>query len=377
MWSKQGDFSRVANSGRTLRHYCSYANDAPGAIKKLILCQYSSRQYKIMIHASNDASYRALIHQITQAGFPAPSGLDRLTNELSLLTPDRSIIANFLNAIKPATPELSEIELEVCETLGVNLGEAIALPTWLKENDFTLQLEPSYRPMTNSTHYKTTSPLSLIKAFDLYGYTDNEFMFNVTLSEDAAPLRTALIASGLPLQFSDDGVIARLRFNTRTRENFNRLLATLSEHSTHFSEIADTFTQNVTPVIAASALASPGVTLFRAVPDVTNNEKKLEDVGFSEEALTAEEKIKYGEYCCSISTRIMTEPVFDPRFPQYQFEKSEILRWLAIKQEHPFTKAKLTPADLEPNFKLTIEINRFIDDTVLAYQQKAASSIPK
>jgi hypothetical protein len=62
--------------------------------------------------------------------------------------------------------------------------------------------------------------------------------------------------------------------------------------------------------------------------------------------------------------KIMTDPVFDPRFPQFNFEKSEILRWLRIKQEHPFNRTALRSDQLVHNVTLKQDINKFVDDTV-------------
>ena len=92
-----------------------------------------------------------------------------------------------------------------------------------------------------------------------------------------------------------------------------------------------------------------------------SNATKMEDIEFSEDRFTSEEETNYERYCCSIGLKIMTNPVYDPRAPQYPFEESAILRWLAIKQEHPFTRATLTPSGLIPNASLKQEIDDFVN----------------
>lgn len=107
---------------------------------------------------------------------------------------------------------------------------------------------------------------------------------------------------------------------------------------------------------------------------IHRNEEELIEIGFSENSLVSEEeKDNFQRYCCSISKRIMTEPVFDPRFTQFQFEKSEILRWLAIKQEHPFNRVNLSLNELVLNQPLKDEIDKFVDSTVAAFHQRAFS----
>jgi len=71
--------------------------------------------------------------------------------------------------------------------------------------------------------------------------------------------------------------------------------------------------------------------------------------------------------------KIMTDPVFDPRCPQYQFDKSQILKWLAIKSQHPFSRAPLTASALQPNLPLKQEIDKFVADTVSAWEQRKPS----
>ena len=99
------------------------------------------------------------------------------------------------------------------------------------------------------------------------------------------------------------------------------------------------------------------------------NAQKLDDIGFSRENLESEqEKNLYDTYVCSIDLSIMTNPVHDSRAPQYQFEESNILRWLKIKQEHPYTRQPLTSDRLSPSLNLKQEIEAFVDEKTLNHQ---------
>jgi len=96
-----------------------------------------------------------------------------------------------------------------------------------------------------------------------------------------------------------------------------------------------------------------------------NNATKLNNIGFSDEHFKSEEeREQYNTYCCSIGLKIMTNPVYDERSPQYQFEASEILRWLQIKLEHPYTREPLTADKLKPNLELKQEIECFVEAQV-------------
>jgi hypothetical protein len=100
------------------------------------------------------------------------------------------------------------------------------------------------------------------------------------------------------------------------------------------------------------------------------NAQKLDDIGFSRENLESEqEKDLYDTYVCSIDLGIMTNPVHDPRTPQYQFEESNILHWLKIKQEHPYTRQPLTSDMLIPSINLKQEIEAFVDEKTHQHQR--------
>jgi hypothetical protein len=98
--------------------------------------------------------------------------------------------------------------------------------------------------------------------------------------------------------------------------------------------------------------------------DITENAKKLADIDFSEESLTPQEQEVYEKYICPIGDSIMTNPVFDPRCPQQNFDEKNILAWLLIKQTHPMTRKPLIPSMLVLNKALKKEIDDFVAEQI-------------
>jgi len=376
MWTKRGNFATTYNSGGPLNRSCTYINRSANAtISELFLGGYRDNDYQIRAEASSEMAYNRLKQAIVNAGFPEPDFIDDVLKTVSVSTGDRNRLCHFLNAIKQEETTFSEIEAEVFATVEITSNVAVRLSTWNRSGSFTSTYN-SGAGLNRQVNYTTGAPDSLVKQFCMFGYVDNEFMFTITLSESAAQLRQILVASELPLQLSEYyGDDIRLRFNASSRETFNQLVTLLSQHSTHFAEIAEGLKQHVAPVIAVNTV--PRMRLFSGTTSnlssvVKGNEDKLDAIGFSEEALTSEKEM-YKKFCCSIGMKIMTNPVFDPRYPQYQFDKSEILRWLAIKQEHPFNRANLKACELMPNVALKQEIDKFVDDTVTAFHQRTFS----
>ena len=143
---------------------------------------------------------------------------------------------------------------------------------------------------------------------------------------------------------------ARDRFFNLPAQSFGFQLPELPRDHIRFVGVQDSASRHLSP--------------FGVEHPVETNVSKLEHIGFSEDNFTSEEEANYKRYCCSINLKIMTNPVYDPRFREYQFEKSDILRWLDIKQKHPFTRARLTPDMLIPNLELKHEIDQFVEATM-------------
>ncbi len=370
-WTKKGNFSTVFHTshGTRLNRTCDYENSAPINISEFSLAGYSDGDYMIVATAPNDATYKRLVEQMLRAGFPKPDFASKHLKNVSLVTSDPALIASFLLAVKEVAPELAEIEAEVCQSLGVNLSARAVVPTWHRLGDFTTRHSMGV-PLNRQVLYRTGVPGAAMHEFALYGYEDRSCLFEINLvGRASSDLKQALIATGLPLQFSDHSENIQFRFNPSTVADFNRLLSIISQHSPHFNEICDDFKQHVIPVITAPIAASARARLFQGESAATaaqlsagTNDAKLTEIGFNQDIPP--------EYCCSLSLAIMTEPVYVRGLEQYQFEKSWILRHLATSSTHPFTRQPLTQADLVPNDTLRAAITTFMDNAIHEHQEQ-------
>ena len=70
------------------------------------------------------------------------------------------------------------------------------------------------------------------------------------------------------------------------------------------------------------------------------------------------------EMRCPISHTIMTDPVSSAQTP-HRFERTAILNWLKIRKIHPCTELPLTPYELKRDFKLQLDITRYVANKLL------------
>ena len=329
----------------------------------------------ISAFAPTKTTYQRLAQQIVRAGFPKPDFNGDTLKRVNVVTSDPRLIASFLLAVKEVGPEIAEIEQEVCQSLGVDLTARAVVPTWHRLGDFSTRHSMGVPP-NRQVIYRTGRPDAITNEFALYGYEDCDCIFEINLVGGASiTLRQALVASGLPLQFSDDDEKVKFCFSPTTVTNFNRLLSIISQHSSHFAEICDAFKQHVNPVITAPIAVPPRAAFFQGQASATQtlstrkNETKLAEIGFDDDNIP-------DQYRCSLSLAIMTEPVYARGLEQYQFEKSWILRHLATSNKHPFTRQPLTQSDLVQNVELKTEITAFVDNAIREHQEQQAGGNP-
>lgn len=376
-WIKEGDLSRLyppPARGSRLNCNCDYQNSASTNVTSLLLCGYNDGSYQISAKAPTGASYTRLAEEMLRAGFPNPDVIDKVLKYVTLITSDRTLIASFLLAVKEVAPELAEIEQDVCQSLGVDLTRNSVVPSWHRTGDFTRIND--YGPgavLNREVSYRTGQAGVVTNEFRLLGYQDRGCIFQMNLiGEASAPLRQALIESGLPLQFSDNNENVKFCFSPTTIHYFDRLLSIISQHNPHFAEICDSFKQHVAPVITAPvAVTRPRAVFFQADPapaarvSSTRNDLKLAEINFNDDDIP-------DEYRCSLSLAIMTEPVYAKGLEQYQFDKSWILRHLATAKNHPFTRQPLEQGDLIANDRLKEEITTFVDNAIRQHEEQRA-----
>lgn len=66
------------------------------------------------------------------------------------------------------------------------------------------------------------------------------------------------------------------------------------------------------------------------------------------------------EFCCSLRSEIMDDPVYDPAHPQYKFERQWIERRLQEKSENPYTRTALSKTQLIPDKQLKNKIDDYV-----------------
>lgn len=383
MWTKSGDLTIFYNSGGPVNRYCGYSNSSPDSmISELFISRCRDESYQIRVKASSTEAYNHLNQAIISAGFPKPDFLHKTLKIISIDTADQNRLRAFLKAIKQEESSFNLIEDELISILNLtNLNVTTPLSTWNKEHSFTDINRDHGSLLNREVSYTTSSQDSLIKKFCLLGYSDNTYMFYLELSEHSNALKDLLRNSGLNITIGEHKTrspIVRFCFNSNNRGRFEQLLTLLSQNSTHFSEIKEQFKQHVNPILSAANTALPTRTIFQNFNNVDNvlpatsaNQQKLDICKFSEDELSPEEKEQYEKYCCALSREVMSDPVYDPDVPQYQFERSWILRSLASsKEEHPFTRGPLTQEKLVPNTKLKDEIDSYVNEVVHAKSSK-------
>ena len=101
------------------------------------------------------------------------------------------------------------------------------------------------------------------------------------------------------------------------------------------------------------ALIAPSLEL--ALNEADSNEFKLRDC--------LDLEIPY-DFKCTISHEIMTNPVYDPAFPQKKYDLLVIRAWLKDNNTNPYTRTPLCMDDLVYDEVLKVQIDDFVNDTL-------------
>lgn len=70
------------------------------------------------------------------------------------------------------------------------------------------------------------------------------------------------------------------------------------------------------------------------------------------------------DFKCVISREIMTNPVYDPKYPQQKFDLLILILWLEQYKTHPCSRTPLLAKDLEYDEPLKLQIDDFVDVTL-------------
>ena len=66
------------------------------------------------------------------------------------------------------------------------------------------------------------------------------------------------------------------------------------------------------------------------------------------------------EFICAITHQIMTDPVYDPNFPQQRYDRYALERWLVDHPTNPLTRTPLATTDLVADKVLQTRIDEFV-----------------
>ena len=369
-------------------------------------------------HTEGDAMIRDALNA---AGFSGSAiKYDEIHRVFVLKSDTIHPIVHFINAISPLMQDFSEIEGEVTRLLGVDLSQHHPNPHWVSVSNHSGSTRLKY---FNRHPESTISEIGVNAAGSEW-----KIEIKTLTSHQKEWIKEAFRAANFPLSIirihSDGAGTWAIRLQSTDTPVIANFVKLIKENALHFEEIEDNITQHLgidlsqdyqMPVPAAHSpaemtiaqrftidgqtslnsgsptLSSAGINLigivgnypasnnqaarhhfFNVRPEASlssnnpeNNATKLNNIGFSDEHFKSEEeREQYNTYCCSIGLKIMTNPVYDERSPQYQFEASEILRWLQIKLEHPYTREPLTADKLKPNLELKQEIECFVEAQV-------------
>ena len=85
------------------------------------------------------------------------------------------------------------------------------------------------------------------------------------------------------------------------------------------------------------------------------------------------------EMCCAILLTPMTDPVGSAQSP-HRFERKAILDWLKIRPTHPSTNLPLFPSELKRDYKLKLDIDRYVSEQLISknvkqYKNKSSTGL--
>lgn len=245
----------------------------------------------------------------------------------------------------------------------------IALSNWRRTGSFRHLFQPTPKsPLHREVTYVNDKQNSPIRVFALLeyasydpGYFDRKtYTFRLDLNEDSTALQTALKDSKFKIKavgLNTQSPVILFGCDSSKPDHFAEFLDFLEVHCPDFSEIKMAFRQHVRPIVFPHGYLKNSIIFNQK----NLNQEKLDDCGFSEAMLSEEEQIQYRSYCCCLTHQLMWDPVYDPQYPQYQYEKAWILEALSKKLENPCNRKPLTEEQLIPNDELRQAIEVFVN----------------
>lgn len=97
-------------------------------------------------------------------------------------------------------------------------------------------------------------------------------------------------------------------------------------------------------------------------PEPSKNAQLAEKTAYPDDAIP-------DEFRCTISSQIMTDPVYTKETPNFIFDRNNILAWLTKNPTHPCTRQPISEKDLISADHLKNQITKFIKEHIEPYPE--------
>ena len=320
MWVKSGNFEDNVNYRAGFNRRVTYTNNEENTkVVKFTLVGHEDNSLLLFFTAVDENSFAELERASREVGFSRQNTVSRDMNNLRFSINAESIehVALLFQTLTQIEPSLAEIQDEIADVLGLDSSierQAIERPMPIDnaQPSFTLRntgaSQRFFAPLSVDFHSLNIISIDLDSLRSVINRLDNDSFQRLTL-------------------LAREGLHPRNYGNTNPRGELQDVL------NRSFSEISNRTEQQ---------MPKPGL-----------NSELLEEINFDESAIPP-------EYLCPLSGTIMTTPVFDPKYPNYIFEKSWIITALQIKSKNPFNRQPMQAGDLVLHETLRDEISAYV-----------------
>lgn len=350
-------------------------------------------RYSITIMLDNEDRARACLKAIEAKGCVV-DGLGTHDKQLSLTSTHLGYIGNFINAITHIIPHFDEIKPSICNALNINpLISHFPLHTWIQEGDFKEKRVPVPTLLNRRVEFICTLNTPLVKKVALLGHRDGTFTLSIqplnyhayqqilqTIDPEfggaRAPWHTQMT---ITMTSSDIAILNQYidnieRFQPAVNQIRTLIISLATEAYSYDRDpnITNPLISEVNIIDDFDFLRPPGYTqhLYQLQSSLRQRFLRLNQSanltppkGLHErhiELLNIPPESIPDAYLCNISFTIMDDPVYDPNYPQYTFDRRNIERWLELSSKHPHTNLDLNATMLVAKADLKKDIEDFI-----------------
>ena len=370
-------------------------------IDQFELLRYESGNFQLVVKAKNPQTYERLQQAMVAAGFPEPDLTDQIMKiiRLHIEGDQRHLATLFLQQVDSTEPLFATIKAEICQHLNIDLTQQHQMPLWIRTGDFNRSYDPGTGSRIRSIFYRNAHRDALVDKFQLLGYEGGSFQLvvNAKNPQTYERLQQAIVAAGFPEPAFTDQIMKIIRLCSNEQRRLIEFIETLSQTEIFLSSIKEEIIEMIRrmPVEPGSrnGMERRGGRLSLFIEEIeeilfgrggqqqpNGAEPQLADTiqrslfdsrvsrtvvmpeqGKNAQALKRLDVNAVPEHlCCPLSGEIMDNPVCDPAYPQYTFERMWIEERLKDKEENPFTRTALTKDQLISDQRIKSEIKLFM-----------------